>query len=80
VTTSATGSLRLDPLEPAGPAELDGLPAIDVAVIAGGIAGLTTAPLLERGGARVAVIKAERAGHGVTGCNTAKVTLERRDR
>jgi glycine/D-amino acid oxidase-like deaminating enzyme/nitrite reductase/ring-hydroxylating ferredoxin subunit len=74
VTTSATGSLWLDPLAPAGPPQLDGLPAFDVAVIGGGIAGLTTALLLKRDGARVAVIEAGRAGHGVTGCNTAKVT------
>ena len=39
----------------------------DVAVIGGGIAGLTTALLLKRDGARVAVIEAARVGSGVTG-------------
>src|SRR5947209_707541 len=47
---------------------------VDVAVIGGGIAGLTTALLLKREGARVAVLEAERVGTGVTGCTTAKVS------
>src|SRR6188472_2141988 len=40
--------------------------AVDVAVLGGGIAGLTTALLLKRDGARVAVIEAGRVGRGVT--------------
>src|SRR3954466_7417083 len=47
---------------------------VDVAVLGGGITGLTTALLLKRGGARVAVVEAERVGHGVTGNTTAKVS------
>src|SRR4051794_25822335 len=47
---------------------------VDVAVLGGGIAGLTTALLLKREGARVAVIEAARVGSGVTGCTTAKVS------
>jgi glycine/D-amino acid oxidase-like deaminating enzyme/nitrite reductase/ring-hydroxylating ferredoxin subunit len=47
---------------------------VDVAVLGGGIAGLTTALLLKREGARVAVIEARRVGSGVTGCTTAKVS------
>ena len=47
---------------------------VDVAVLGGGIAGLTTAALLKREGARVAVIEARRVGRGVTGCTTAKVS------
>ncbi|HEX6713176.1 MAG TPA: FAD-dependent oxidoreductase [Thermoleophilaceae bacterium] len=47
---------------------------VDVAVLGGGIAGLTTALLLKREGARVAVIEAARVGRGVTGCTTAKVS------
>ena len=47
---------------------------VDVAVIGGGITGITTALLLKRGGARVAVIEAARVGSGVTGATTAKVT------
>src|SRR3954465_5295159 len=45
-----------------------------VAVIGGGIAGLTTALLAKRDGARVAVVEAGRVGEGVTGANTAKAT------
>jgi len=48
--------------------------AVDVAVLGGGIAGLTTALLLKRDGARVAVLEAGRVGRGVTGCTTAKVS------
>ncbi len=47
---------------------------VDVAVIGGGIAGLTAAFLLKRGGARVAVIESRRILTGVTGRTTAKVT------
>jgi glycine/D-amino acid oxidase-like deaminating enzyme/nitrite reductase/ring-hydroxylating ferredoxin subunit len=47
---------------------------VDVAVLGGGIAGLTTALLLKREGARVAVIEAAHVGAGVTGCTTAKVS------
>jgi glycine/D-amino acid oxidase-like deaminating enzyme/nitrite reductase/ring-hydroxylating ferredoxin subunit len=46
----------------------------DVAVLGGGIAGLTAALLLKRQGARVALIEAERVGRGVTGNTTAKVS------
>jgi glycine/D-amino acid oxidase-like deaminating enzyme/nitrite reductase/ring-hydroxylating ferredoxin subunit len=47
---------------------------VDVAVLGGGITGLTTALLLKRDGARVAVIEAGHVGTGVTGCTTAKVS------
>jgi glycine/D-amino acid oxidase-like deaminating enzyme/nitrite reductase/ring-hydroxylating ferredoxin subunit len=47
---------------------------VDVAVLGGGIAGLTTALLLKRDGARVAVVEAGRVGGGVTAYTTAKVT------
>jgi glycine/D-amino acid oxidase-like deaminating enzyme/nitrite reductase/ring-hydroxylating ferredoxin subunit len=46
----------------------------DVAVIGGGIAGLTAALLLKRAGVRVAVIEAGRVGTGVTGHTTGKVS------
>src|SRR4051812_23913524 len=47
---------------------------VDVAVLGGGIAGLTTALLLKREGASVAVVEAGRVGAGVTAYTTAKVT------
>jgi glycine/D-amino acid oxidase-like deaminating enzyme/nitrite reductase/ring-hydroxylating ferredoxin subunit len=46
----------------------------DVAVLGGGMAGLTTAYLLERQGASVAVIEAGRVAAGVTAYTTAKVS------
>ena len=80
-TTSDTDSLWLDeavagggePEERRYPA-LAGDLTVDVAVLGGGIAGLSTALLLKRSGARVAVLEAARIGSGVTGCTTAKVS------
>jgi glycerol-3-phosphate dehydrogenase len=46
----------------------------DVVVVGGGIAGLTTALLLRRQGLRVAVLEADRVGHGASGNNTAKAS------
>ena len=46
----------------------------DVAIIGGGITGVTAALLLKRGGLRVAVIEAQRIGDGVTGATTAHLT------
>jgi glycine/D-amino acid oxidase-like deaminating enzyme/nitrite reductase/ring-hydroxylating ferredoxin subunit len=47
---------------------------VDVAVLGGGMAGLTTALLLKRDGAKVAVVEAGHVGAGVTAYTTAKVT------
>lgn len=47
---------------------------VDVAVIGGGITGLTTALLLKRGGARVAVLERMTIGGGATGFTTAKAS------
>jgi glycine/D-amino acid oxidase-like deaminating enzyme/nitrite reductase/ring-hydroxylating ferredoxin subunit len=47
---------------------------VDVAVIGGGVAGLTAALALKRGGLTVAVLEASRVGTGVTGHTTGKVT------
>jgi glycine/D-amino acid oxidase-like deaminating enzyme/nitrite reductase/ring-hydroxylating ferredoxin subunit len=54
--------------------ELDGDVTADVAVVGAGITGLTTALLLKQAGLRVAVVEAERVGHGTSGNNTAKVS------
>ncbi len=48
--------------------------SVDVAVLGGGIAGLTTAILLKRGGLKVAVVEAGRIGKGVTGYTTAHIS------
>ncbi len=73
-TTSAAQSLWLEALPGESYPRLAGDRAVDVAVVGGGITGLTTALLLAYRGARVAVIEADRVGGGVTGNNTAKVT------
>lgn len=49
-------------------------PSFDVAVIGGGIAGVTTALLLKRTGATVAVLEADHVASGATGHNTGKAT------
>ncbi len=55
-------------------AALDADIDVDVAVIGGGIAGLTAALALKRAGQAVAVVEAARVGTGVTGHTTGKVT------
>jgi len=47
---------------------------VDVAVVGGGIAGLTAALALKRAGRTVAVMESARVGSGVTGSTTGKVT------
>jgi glycine/D-amino acid oxidase-like deaminating enzyme/nitrite reductase/ring-hydroxylating ferredoxin subunit len=74
VTVSARESLWLATAPPTDYPALPGDLDVDVAVLGGGIAGVTTALLLERQGARVALIEADRVGRGVTGCTTAKVS------
>ncbi|HYJ30603.1 MAG TPA: FAD-binding oxidoreductase, partial [Allosphingosinicella sp.] len=49
---------------------------VDVAVIGGGIVGVTTARLLKDQGLKVAVIEARRVGRQVTGKSTAKMTSQ----
>jgi glycine/D-amino acid oxidase-like deaminating enzyme/nitrite reductase/ring-hydroxylating ferredoxin subunit len=72
-TTTERQSLWLTESGPAYPA-LSGEVTVDVAVIGGGVTGLTAALLLKRAGLRVAVIEADRVGHGASGNNTAKVS------
>ena len=67
----ATAGEDLTP-RPALPSDLD----VDVAIIGGGIVGITAARLLKDEGLRVAVVEARGAGLGVTGKSTAKVTSQ----
>src|SRR5215216_5695142 len=73
-TTTAQHSLWLDGIPATPRAAAPPEDPVDVAVIGGGIAGITTALLLKRAGARVAVIEAVTVASGVTGATTAKVT------
>ena len=47
---------------------------VDVAILGGGIVGITAAYLLKQAGKSVAVIEADRVARGVSGYTTAKVT------
>jgi glycine/D-amino acid oxidase-like deaminating enzyme/nitrite reductase/ring-hydroxylating ferredoxin subunit len=49
---------------------------VDVAVVGGGLVGLTTALLALRAGVRVAVLEAAQVGAGTTGYTTGKVTSQ----
>ncbi len=49
---------------------------VDLAVVGGGIVGLTTALLAQQEGARVAVLEGARIGAGTTGYTTGKVTSQ----
>lgn len=55
---------------------LDGDVWVDVAVIGGGIAGLTTAARLAEAGSDVALVEADRIVGGVTARTTAKITSQ----
>lgn len=72
-TTSALRSFWREPAEDPRPA-LEGFVEADVAVIGGGIAGLTVALRLQRAGASVVVLEAATVASGVTALNTAKVS------
>ncbi|HHX74208.1 MAG TPA: FAD-dependent oxidoreductase, partial [Firmicutes bacterium] len=50
--------------------------SVDVAVVGGGIAGITCALLLKEAGFNVAVLEADRIGRGATGHTTAKITSQ----
>lgn len=54
--------------------QLSGDVEVDVAVVGGGIAGVTTALLLKLAGKRVALLEARRVGRQVTGHSNAKIT------
>ena len=57
------------------PALTNGL-AVDVAVVGGGIVGVTAALLLKEAGLTVAIIESRRVISGVTGHTTAKITSQ----
>jgi glycine/D-amino acid oxidase-like deaminating enzyme/nitrite reductase/ring-hydroxylating ferredoxin subunit len=59
-------------------APLTGEIDVDIAIVGGGIVGMTTARLLKDRGLRVAVVEALRVGRQVTGKSTAKVTSQHR--
>jgi glycine/D-amino acid oxidase-like deaminating enzyme/nitrite reductase/ring-hydroxylating ferredoxin subunit len=67
--------IETGPVQPAFD-ELDGEARADVAVIGGGIAGITTALLLTEAGVRVVLLEADRLVHGVTGHTTGKVSSQ----
>ena len=50
--------------------------SVDVAIIGGGITGITTALLLKDKGLKVAIVEANRIAHGTTGHTTAKITSQ----
>lgn len=56
--------------------QLTGEISTDIAVVGGGLCGLTAALLLSRAGRKVAVLEARRLGRQVTGHTTAKVTSQ----
>lgn len=49
---------------------------VDVAIVGGGIVGITSAFLLKKAGLKVAVIEADRILQGTTGHTTAKITSQ----
>ena len=55
---------------------LSGDLSVDVAIIGGGIVGITAARLLKDRGLKVAVIEARRVGRQVTGKSTAKISSQ----
>ena len=63
------------PEQPVHP-ELDHDVEADVAIVGGGIVGVTTALLLKEAGASVALLEADRIGQGVTGHTTGKVSSQ----
>jgi glycine/D-amino acid oxidase-like deaminating enzyme/nitrite reductase/ring-hydroxylating ferredoxin subunit len=67
-------SFWLDTLEKRDYPRLSEDVTVDVAVLGGGIVGVTAALLLKRQGASVALLEARRIGSGVTGYTTAKLS------
>lgn len=55
---------------------LEGDLEVDVVVVGAGISGLTIASVLHADGSSVAVLEADRVGHGTTGHTTGKITSQ----
>lgn len=70
------GSLWLEDIPPTDYPRLEGDRVFDVAVVGGGITGLTTALLLARDGMSVGLLEQHSIGSGTTGHTTAKVTSQ----
>jgi glycine/D-amino acid oxidase-like deaminating enzyme len=62
--------------EPAALPRLEHSVEADVAVLGGGIVGITTALLLQEAGVRVVLLEADRLARGVSGYTTAKVSSQ----
>jgi glycine/D-amino acid oxidase-like deaminating enzyme/nitrite reductase/ring-hydroxylating ferredoxin subunit len=69
-------SFWIDTTPRTGYPSMPGDGSADVAILGGGITGLTAAVLLKRLGKTVAVIESHRIAEGVTGHTTAKVTSQ----
>ena len=69
------GSYWIDSTPHPGFPRLAGEAIVDVAVLGGGIVGLTAARLLQQAGRSVAVLESRRIVGGVSGHTTAKVTV-----
>ena len=67
-------SLWLDTAPESDFPRLDRPRSVDVAVLGGGMVGISTALLLKRAGMTVAIVEADRVGAGVTGYTTAKLS------
>lgn len=67
-------SIWMDTSSPTDYGSLESNRRVDVAIVGGGIAGVTTAAKLEDEGLEVALLERDRVLNGVTGRTTAKVT------
>ena len=74
-TKAASVWIETGPEQPALP-ELDHDVRADVAVLGGGIVGITTALLLAEAGAEVVLLEANQLARGVSGYTTAKVSSQ----
>src|SRR5687768_3602318 len=75
MTIQRTESVWLATAPPKNPfPALDGDLEVDVAIVGGGISGLTAAVLLKKAGKRVAVLEKGRIAGGETGHTTAHLT------